>query len=218
MSITGVSLGFLIGAIPTISMTLSSWLLSSIKVSTHIEAGIQNFAAGLILAAVAAELFPLMLEATRADSMIGITVGFAVGLSTLNGLEWVIGRIEDMGDGIGHSLSSHSIKNEQLNKGPVHTYPEGLSFDHFDVEAAVANTSSVIELMNLPPDSPKTSRKEKFALLSTEDWEAEPLAIASKAFESIDHRNHILDHMKEVANAIKAMEEKSNRLLEETNL
>mmetsp|Transcript_19892 Transcript_19892/g.18064 ORF Transcript_19892/g.18064 Transcript_19892/m.18064 type:complete len:497 (+) Transcript_19892:50-1540(+) len=215
---TGVSLGFFIGAIPTISMTLSSMLLSSIKVSSHIEAGIQNFAAGLIIAAVAAELFPLMLEASQTESMIGITVGFVVGLSTLNGLEAIIEKIEEIGDSSSQSSSIHSVKNE-LHKDQILTYPDGLLFDQFDVEAAVTNTSSLIDLINQPHDSPKTSKIGKFVHnMSPEDWEAEPLAIASKAFESIDHRNHLLEHMTEVANAIKAMEEKSNRLLEETNL
>ena len=49
--ILGVELGFLVGAIPTVSMILTSMLLSSIEVSPMVEAGFQNFAAGLIIAA-----------------------------------------------------------------------------------------------------------------------------------------------------------------------
>lgn len=57
-----VDLGFAIGAIPTVCMLLASMVLYSIEVSDHVEAAFQNFAAGLILAAVAAELFPLVAE------------------------------------------------------------------------------------------------------------------------------------------------------------
>ena len=50
-SITGVALGFLVGAIPTVSMTIASIVLTSISVTALVEAAFQNFAAGLILAA-----------------------------------------------------------------------------------------------------------------------------------------------------------------------
>ena len=50
-NITGVSLGFLVGAIPTISMTIASVVLTSISTTALVEAAFQNFAAGLILAA-----------------------------------------------------------------------------------------------------------------------------------------------------------------------
>jgi hypothetical protein len=93
--ITGVNLGFLVGFIPTASMTLASILLSSITVHSLVEASVQNFAAGLILAAVAAELFPLMIgeNVTTTDSMIGVTVGFAVGLTILNSVETIVGYV-----------------------------------------------------------------------------------------------------------------------------
>lgn len=50
-NITGVDLGFLIGAIPTISMIVASAVLTSINVTGLVEAAFQNFAAGLIIAA-----------------------------------------------------------------------------------------------------------------------------------------------------------------------
>lgn len=50
-NITGISLGFLVGGIPTVSMTVASFALTSLHVSSLVEAAFQNFAAGLILAA-----------------------------------------------------------------------------------------------------------------------------------------------------------------------
>lgn len=62
MEWSAVDLGFGVGAIPTVCMLLASMVLYTVEVSDHVEAAFQNFAAGLILAAVAAELFPLVAE------------------------------------------------------------------------------------------------------------------------------------------------------------
>ena len=56
------------------------------------EGSLSTIAAVLIVrltATVAAELFPLMLDQSPANSMIGITVGFAVSLSVLHGVEGI---------------------------------------------------------------------------------------------------------------------------------
>lgn len=50
----------LIGGIPTTSMLIASFALMNLKIPPLIEACFQNFCAGLILAAVAMELLPLM--------------------------------------------------------------------------------------------------------------------------------------------------------------
>ena len=42
--------------------------------------------------------------------------------------------------------------------------------------------------------------------------------MCSQAFESIDHRQHILEHMSEVLSTVKAMESKSEKLLEDNSL
>ena len=50
-NMSGVELGFIVGAVPTVAMIIASWILSNIEVGPLVEAGFQNFAAGLILAA-----------------------------------------------------------------------------------------------------------------------------------------------------------------------
>lgn len=203
-------MGFVVGAIPTVSMILTSMLLSSIEVSPMIEAGFQNFAAGLIIAAVAEELFPLMLDGTPSESMIGITVGFVVGLGILHGVEAFVGYIEDAADklldnGSTHSkASSHGSEKGASSPGKAKTHPEGFT-DEDDVEMNTMN-----------PGNQKYMQLENDETMGT--WEAEPLADATKAFANVDHRTHILEHLLEISDAVKQMEEKSNRLLEEKSL
>lgn len=97
--VTGVSLGFLIGAVPTISMAVSSAIMSSMEVSPATESMVQYFASGLILAAVALELFPLLKEGvTPSDSMVGISCGMLVGLLLVYGMEYIMSSFDDEGE------------------------------------------------------------------------------------------------------------------------
>ena len=45
---------------------------------------------------VAGELFPIMVNATHENSIVGITIGFVCGLSLIYGLEAVIGYLEEL--------------------------------------------------------------------------------------------------------------------------
>lgn len=91
--------GFIIGAIPTFTMSLASLVFSNVEVSSKVEAFFQNFAGGLILAAVAAELFPLMLQDTNSsDCYIGVTCGFGLGILVIYGIDYIVGFFEGEGD------------------------------------------------------------------------------------------------------------------------
>ena len=93
--LSNVELAFVVAAVPTASMGLASALMSTVQVSPLVESVLQFFAGGLIVAAVAAELFPLMLDGvSAADSMIGVTVGFAVGIALVYGSESLMEQFE----------------------------------------------------------------------------------------------------------------------------
>jgi hypothetical protein len=49
---------------------------------------------------------------------------------------------------------------------------------------------------------------------SAEDWEAEPIDRASLAIAAPAHRDHIKEHLRELMDAVKSMEDKSETLLE----
>lgn len=88
----------LIGAIPTSSMLIASFALMNLKVPPLVEACFQNFCSGLILAAVAMELFPLMSPSsttTSFDSVVGTTLGFILGTCTINGMHQLIDSFEN---------------------------------------------------------------------------------------------------------------------------
>jgi len=91
---TGVALGFITCSIPTAAMMIASAFIDCVNVPASIEAIFQNYAAGLILAAVGAELFPLMLDTNPVDGWVGMVVGFSCGLLLLHGFEalanWIL--------------------------------------------------------------------------------------------------------------------------------
>ena len=90
LGLSSLELGFVVGLFPSVSMLSASFLLFRLEVSSHVEASFQNFSAGLILSAVAGELFPLLAEGTQAESAVGEILGFAVGLTVVYGVEYVM--------------------------------------------------------------------------------------------------------------------------------
>ena len=100
--IEGVALAALIGAVPTFSMSVCSIIANRVKVKPEVEAIFQNFAAGLIIAAVAAELFPLLsknpgdgTDLPRGIQIGGLTIGFAVALCMIYSLEHFVSIMEE---------------------------------------------------------------------------------------------------------------------------
>ena len=57
-------------------------------------AAAQNLSAGIILAAVASELFPLLAKAKGVKAGFGLVVGFVAGLATVFGVEHIASKFE----------------------------------------------------------------------------------------------------------------------------
>ena len=93
LPLTPVELAFLVALFPSLSMLFTSFLLFKLEVSSSVEASFQNFSAGLILSAVAGELFPLLAEGTELESVVGEIVGFAAGLFVVYGMESLMSKI-----------------------------------------------------------------------------------------------------------------------------
>lgn len=204
MPLSGVSLAFLVGGIPTLTMGLASLLLTSVSVSALTEAAFQNFAAGLILAAVASELFPLMIgsDISPSNSMIGISAGFAIGLLMLNGTEAAIDYLIQLADkrkasliGAGPSLSSVIVRKKT-----------DIQFN--DIEENLS-----LELSSLYA-SRKSSHGDNESFLDNQIWEEAPLVKASLAIASPNHRRHLEEHLVELCDCIFTMESKAAQLLE----
>lgn len=203
-------------------MTLSSILLSNIQVSPSVEAIFQNFAGGLILAVVAAELFPLMLEGTVVNSMVGVTIGFIFALCLLNGLEVFIEYLEETIGGDGEEGKSESGDSEHSEIGITHFQSLPSGFETMSENASIRTaelTKGNVKVKSKDSEdaeekSAKKDKKEGFKSTCFVDWEPESVTVAAKAFESKNHREHILDHMKEMSTAIRMMEERANKLIE----
>lgn len=131
-------------------MIAASWLLTRVQVKEKVEAFVQNFAAGLILGAVAGELFPELLDHSRGVSLLGVTVGFAIGIGAIHGLEYLVEFLEKMPvDGI--TTSTHYSASS-----PSLTYPAGFEAD----EAAMLYRTPVVDDVHAERASAALSRPE----------------------------------------------------------
>ncbi|KAJ1433638.1 hypothetical protein B484DRAFT_447182 [Ochromonadaceae sp. CCMP2298] len=191
-----VAFGFLIGCFPTVAMIVSEAILTNVEVSAQTEACFQNFAAGLILAAVASELFPILSDASLEDSTLGITIGFFVGLCTVYGLEVIIGRLEELSDGKDeYEGVADGVVSLMHGASRQKSYPKGASpadmLEDGDVELTQYGT-----------------------LTDDQNWEEAPVERASMAIARPAHRIHIKEHLEELVACVKMMELKSEELLE----
>jgi hypothetical protein len=94
----------LLGTLPAIAMLVGSLVIVALKsVDDVLQAALQNFSAGIIIAAVGCELFPLITESkTEPIGYLALLVGFAVGLVLMFGVGWLIDDDDD-DDGAGAS-------------------------------------------------------------------------------------------------------------------
>ena len=219
-SLTDVERGFVVTAAPTLCMALASLLLSNMEVGKLMESLLQYFAAGLILAAVAAELFPLMLEGvTQADSMAGITVGFAVGIAMVYGMDSVMELfgVSDDDEGEAKSESGEgSAKRPSLRDSfsEVGVVDEASTFGMQIVGLQPRATTSA-----LPAGDDETMKElQLYQGLSPEpqgDWNDDDLSRAEQAILNPSHRDHVKEHVKEICDAVDVMLEQSLQLMDE---
>lgn len=123
------------GSIPCACMLLASYLMMKVVVSNEIEATLQNFSAGLILAAVGNELFPLIASVNGVTDAAGITLGFVFGLSLVYGVESFVNTFEEgSGDNLGDDLTS--------SKDGTPDYYQMKRFAHGEYEIESVNNAS----------------------------------------------------------------------------
>jgi hypothetical protein len=131
------------------------------------------------------------------------------------------------------SLSSHSSPGSlHMDEIYVKTLPEGnyltleivfrvLTYLGIGLELDESGVMMGLTTYGDPEQSSHSPRGHvsTWSPLKYRDYADEPIHEASKVFAAHpDHRHHILEHMQEVATAIRGMEDQSNRLLEDQNL
>ena len=108
-----------VGMIPTASMLFASFALFNVSVEPIIEACCQNFTAGLIVSAVAAELFPLMTPPAGSTGWVeaeyfgGTTFGFLLGIAMINGVSQLIEIFEGVDE------EAAEVDGDAATSGPM---------------------------------------------------------------------------------------------------
>lgn len=219
-------------------MLLASYILYTYEVHALVEATFQNFAAGLIVAAVAAELFPLMLhDVSPANSMIGMTCGFVVGLGLIYGLEALVEYFEGGGDEDGKEAeivpetlfvsSERTLEMAEYSAAPTKgpkLVAQGLTFEQYQeiksgriavpeahvpaAFTAVAIKTSAIKTGS-PPGSPGRSSVKP---LTAVDWPDELVLESSKAIENPTHQQKIGASLRALRVAVAGIEHKTAQL------
>ena len=227
-----VNLALLVGMIPTVSMGVASYFLSHVTVSGVVEACFQNFAAGLILAAVAAELFPLLLtnDVSTGQSIGGITVGFAIGLLILNATEWFVDKFIDILNRLNRQDSLISIIQSLFQPRPPVVSEQSVGIDIQQVPDTSANRkktdisfhdieeiglSCELRQMRIRKDNGSDHGSDR-DLLS--EWMYDPVELSSVAIALPNHRLHLEEHLVEIHTDVVAMEAKSARLVGDDQL
>lgn len=211
-------------------MLASSIALTNIEVHKYLEAAFQNFAAGLILAAVASELFPLMITGVTDDqTWIGVTVGFVVGLGVLNGMEVVIDYFSSEDDDEEHAAQKtesekfkmiemrEMIVSKMSTKDGVKEVPAANqpNMNEDFVRVSVIDTEGKDEKEQLAIEEEFRELYEGDALTPRE-WEDEEVHKASLAIAQPQHRSHLHEHVREVVECIALMEQQCSRLLDDS--
>jgi len=197
MSLTVLELALCVGFVPSAAMLLVSMFMTTFSVGKSIEAIFQNFSAGLILGAVAGELFPLILDASPSVSWIGITSGFVFGFVFLNSVDPLIRFIT--------LVASNELRNE--------AFPKQLGETTELIEYQLKNET-------LPKDENGVDIIIKDSSLSSEDveiYQKEGLEQAEAAIALPSHQKHIEKHIQETINLIQDMKLRASQLKDTTS-
>jgi len=206
MTLSDVSLAFVVSMFPTLAMLGASALLTNYEVGPATEACFQNFAAGLILSAVAGELFPIMANASDKNSCGGITIGFIFGLLIVYGLERVVGYLENLPPSIFEAVKSEDGDVEvvsYMHGGDKLSPPRRRSFTFPEKQGGEDDI-----------EEGSDHEEGRTRLGSADDWEREPIHRASIAIAAPAHKDHIREHLKELLDTVNSMEQKSEILLD----
>jgi len=217
--LSDVQLGFAVAALPTLAMMISSAIMSNVEISPRTESILQYFCGGLIVAAVAAELFPLMLEnVSPSDSIIGVTVGFSAGLCLVYGIEWVMEKFEDSEEGR-EPKEEDSLTKQHNRYGSLSPSVEMVSVGEDKDNDAHSKTYRAITSA-LPSGDDETAKELDLyqSRVGTPEpageWNEDDIKQAELAIRNPQHRSHVLEHISEIVEKILDMNAKSNELLD----
>lgn len=172
-------------------MLLSSFVPLCLDISPLVEASIQNTAAGMILGAVGMEFFPVIKESIDRGDLVAVTVGFAVSIACLLGIERLVealAAVHDTSSGDGGAPSEDTPLVTLQAKG---WDPEGIHYasSALSSNAHQNNIKARLQEIQLSVGA-VTSRCKRFLC----DGSPMPVSQSEQAFECIDEALHMLDY------------------------
>lgn len=157
------------------------------------------FYAGLILGAVAKELFPQIETDSKQDNVVGITIGFVIGLIFVNYLDYFVTTVENSlsyltGANDGTNLRRNSEDATEKEVTHILTHSQHNSYSSLDLEGK----HTEYEIRSQVSDG------------GSEDGHDEPIImLASQAIAYPEHRQRLQRKMAELIYSISSMEQKS---------
>lgn len=157
-----------------------------------------SFYTGLILGAVAKELFPQIETESKQDNIIGISIGFTLGLIFVNYLDYFVTSVENglaflTGSNDGTNLRRSSEDAAEAEVTHILTHSQHPSYSSLDLE--------------------KHAQYETRSQVSdgvSEDGHDEPIMmLASQAIAYPEHRQRLQRKIAELIHSISSMEQKS---------
>jgi len=187
MSNDAVGFAAAVSSVPAAGMLAGSFLLLRLNVSPRTSAGFQNMSAGLLLGAIASELFPLLAQTGGAGGVLGTTTGFAAGLAVVFGTEklgkWLEGRAEMEGGRLArHSREEAARLSSALLSSAKH-HREHICEHLHEIASAIASVDAHAQTLSLP----STSAAEQELLAETIDE-----AVHSIQYK-LDHARRLLE-------------------------
>jgi zinc transporter ZupT len=172
---------------------------------------------GLILGAVAKELFPQLNSDSQLDKLVGISVGFFAGLFFVNFLDYVVEWFENKCNESVTSEDDPEKMNIELTGSMSYQSLNDFEEDSVDMESGSSKKGSPNGSFRGSPKgkgSPTGSaRKHSHSMDDETDPDAPVLQLASQAIASPTHRDKIRKKVSELVKSIDNIEEKSNFLL-----
>ena len=203
----GWQVGAFVGGFPTISMLVCSYFFFYVQVDPKVEACFNYYTAGLIVAAVGMELFPMIHEVRGGEAFVAITLGFAAGLTLVYGVDSVVDLV--LGGGGGAEDGEDKDDESSYNKSRANSLEEAGYHPPSDDEAdsgseAGSENSAEDAVLKL-----STSRN------SSSKWQLEAVHESTALIGLPQHRSHIREHLAEIADSVEFIRNKS-ALLEAT--
>lgn len=216
--------------LPTISMLLCSAYFYNLSVNSMIEACLQNFAAGLIIAAVAMELFPIMKNTAMNNSPLectcGIILGFTFGLLLVHGVDDLVSFLLDKKDQItnGEGLdTSNSNSNgdynkindsDDIEKNANDTKKRNDLSGSFDIFEDDNDNTSVGSSVSSDDNDYKISIEiaKNRHKQNNDRWKEDAIEESSLLIGLPQHRKHIREHLVEIQQSILLMQKHSELL------